>query len=71
MNSAARKTGEGRRKICGGASLPMPRQLRLLALQVAALMALAVGDAAHAATPVYREFKDWIVGCDNVAHCEA
>jgi hypothetical protein len=25
----------------------------------------------HAATPVYREFGSWAVGCDNTGHCDA
>lgn len=38
----------------------------------AAWGALAVGTAMAApAVPVYREFKDWIVGCDNVRACTA
>ena len=37
----------------------------------AALLALAMAPAASAATPVYREIKDWVVACDNTARCEA
>lgn len=37
----------------------------------AALVALTMAPAASAATPVYREIKDWVVACDNTARCEA
>ena len=48
---------------------------RLLAtVKVAAMLALVGGNAFAAplpAAPVYREFKDWIVGCDNQRTCIA
>ncbi|WP_422505539.1 DUF1176 domain-containing protein [Stenotrophomonas sp. GZD-301] len=34
-------------------------------------VALAAALPAHAATPVYRQFQDWVVACDNVARCVA
>ena len=37
----------------------------------AALVALTMAPAASAATPMYREIKDWVVACDNTARCEA
>lgn len=37
----------------------------------AALVALSMASTASAATPVYREMKDWVVACDNTARCEA
>ena len=37
----------------------------------ATLVALTMAPAASAATPVYREIKDWVVACDNTARCEA
>ena len=37
----------------------------------AALVALTMAPAASAATPVYREIKDWVVACDNTTRCEA
>ena len=40
-------------------------------LFAAALIALTMAPAASAATPVYREIKDWVVACDNTARCEA
>ncbi|KQM79715.1 DUF1176 domain-containing protein [Xylophilus sp. Leaf220] len=43
------------------------------AVLVAGLGALSVfaAQAAAPAVPAYREFKDWIVACDNVRRCEA
>ena len=37
----------------------------------ATLLLLALPLACAAATPVYRTFGDWVVGCDNGARCEA
>lgn len=44
-----------------------------LATVAAAMLVLAGGNAFAAlpAVPVYREFKDWIVGCDNQRTCVA
>ena len=36
-----------------------------------ALLLLCVSASACASTPVYRQFKDWVVACDNTARCEA
>ncbi|TAL65934.1 MAG: DUF1176 domain-containing protein [Burkholderiaceae bacterium] len=46
---------------------------RTLATVAAAMLMLACGNACAAlpAVPVYREFKDWIVGCDNQRTCVA
>ena len=40
-------------------------------VSVVSLLAVALATAlpAHAATPVYRQFQDWVVACDNVARC--
>lgn len=35
------------------------------------LLLLCVSTGACAATPIYRQFKDWVVACDNTARCEA
>ncbi|MGN7833296.1 DUF1176 domain-containing protein [Pseudoxanthomonas sp. 22568] len=35
------------------------------------LLLLCVSASACATTPVYRQFKDWVVACDNTARCEA
>lgn len=35
------------------------------------LLLLCVSASACAATPIYRQFKDWVVACDNTARCEA
>ncbi|MCS4508772.1 DUF1176 domain-containing protein [Xylophilus ampelinus] len=46
---------------------------RPCAAVAAGLVALSVfaAQAASPAVPAYREFKDWIVACDNVRRCEA
>nr|WP_295375398.1 DUF1176 domain-containing protein [Pseudoxanthomonas sp.] len=35
------------------------------------LLLLCVSAGASAATPIYRQFKDWVVACDNTVRCEA
>ena len=35
------------------------------------LLLLCVSASACASTPIYRQFKDWVVACDNTAGCEA
>lgn len=35
------------------------------------LLLLCVSASTCAGTPVYRQFKDWVVACDNTARCEA
>ena len=35
------------------------------------LLLLCVSASACASTPIYRQFKDWVVACDNTARCEA
>jgi hypothetical protein len=35
------------------------------------LLLLCVSVGASAATPVYRQFDDWVIACDNTARCEA
>lgn len=48
------------------------RSLPLLAAIVLAASALAnVGQARAAGVPLYREFKDWTLACDNVRRCTA
>lgn len=47
---------------------------RTLPLLVAATLAAALagpGEARAATVPLYRTFKDWTVGCDNLRHCTA
>lgn len=55
-----------------GAAAPGPRRACAVRLSVALALALA-GAAAQAApgVPAYREFRDWIVACDNARRCEA
>ncbi len=54
----------------GAARAPARRTGAALVVGLGALSVFAA-QAAAPAVPAYREFKDWIVACDNVRRCEA